>query len=100
MKGYNRVSVGICLVGGVNDDGVADANFTEAQYNSLAGMLLSLSYTFPEAVVLGHRDLSEDVDGDGVIGEWEWMKECPCFDVYAWWLDWQEAHGLGDWPTV
>jgi len=35
----------------------------------------------PELEILGHRDLSPDVNGDGIIEPWEWMKDCPCFDA-------------------
>lgn len=31
--------------------------------------------------VLGHRDTSPDLNGDGVISPNEYMKACPCFDV-------------------
>jgi hypothetical protein len=31
--------------------------------------------------VLGHRDFSPDLNGDGLITPNEWMKACPCFDV-------------------
>ena len=31
--------------------------------------------------VLGHRDTSADLNGDGVIEPYEYVKACPCFDV-------------------
>ena len=31
--------------------------------------------------VVGHRDLSPDLDGDGVVEPDEWTKACPCFEV-------------------
>jgi hypothetical protein len=31
--------------------------------------------------VVGHRDLSPDLDNDGEISENERLKSCPCFDV-------------------
>ena len=31
--------------------------------------------------VLGHRDTSPDLDGDGIVEPEEWTKMCPCFDV-------------------
>ena len=33
------------------------------------------------ARVCGHRDLSPDLDGDGKVEPWEWVKQCPCFEV-------------------
>jgi N-acetyl-anhydromuramyl-L-alanine amidase AmpD len=43
-----------------------------------------LERAYPMAQILGHRDLSPDIDGDGVVEEHEWLKDCPCFDVYTW----------------
>jgi len=82
--GYNRVSWGICLIGGVDADGKAEDNFTSAQYLSLGLIVDALKVRVPDAEVLGHRDLSPDIDGDGVIEKWEWTKECPCFDARQW----------------
>ena len=31
--------------------------------------------------MLGHRDTSPDLNGDGVIEPYEYVKACPCFDV-------------------
>ena len=31
--------------------------------------------------VLGHRDTSPDLDGDGIVEPEEWTKMCPCFDA-------------------
>jgi N-acetylmuramoyl-L-alanine amidase len=31
--------------------------------------------------VVGHRDLSPDLDKDGLVEPHEWMKQCPCFDA-------------------
>jgi hypothetical protein len=35
-------------------------------------------------VVQGHRDHSPDLNGDGQISPWEWVKTCPGFDAGAW----------------
>ena len=79
--GYNRVSWGICLAGGISEDRVPEDNFTDEQYESLENLLTTLHNKEPDAEIVGHRDLSPDIDGDGVIEKWEWKKECPCFDV-------------------
>lgn len=79
--GYNRVSWGLCMVGGVDSKNKPEDNFTNEQYTSLRNLLNVLSNIEPKAGILGHRDLSPDINGDGVIEKWEWMKDCPCFDV-------------------
>ena len=84
-KGHNANSIGICLVGGVNDKGKAENNFTEFQFNTLERLLSDLKVKYPNADILGHRDLSPDIDGDGVIESWEWVKDCPSFQVRDWW---------------
>lgn len=84
VKGYNRVSVGVCLVGGIDAAGNAENNFTPRQMRRLQVVLAGLQQTYPDAEILGHRDLSPDLDGDGKVERHEWLKECPCFDVPAW----------------
>ena len=44
-------------------------------------MLRSLKTCYPKAIILGHRDLSPDLDNDGIIEEFEWIKVCPLFDA-------------------
>tara|TARA_R110000851_G_scaffold306278_1_gene464575 strand:+ start:437 stop:817 length:381 start_codon:yes stop_codon:yes gene_type:complete len=68
-KNYNSKSVGICLVGGRGDDDDAADNFTDPQFDSLLELILDMKEKYPDAEVLGHRDL------DGV------SKKCPSFDV-------------------
>ncbi len=41
----------------------------------------NLKKQFPNARVVGHRDFSPDLDGDGVIEPHEFLKLCPCFDA-------------------
>lgn len=84
VSGYNSISLGICLVGGVDKTGKPEANYTPAQYASLRRQLDVLKARYPSAHILGHRDLSPDRNGDGKITSNEWLKACPCFDVRAW----------------
>lgn len=72
-RGFNHNSVGICLVGGVDKRNRPEANFTPQQYETLKHLLLGLLSQYPDAVVVGHRDLP------GVT------KACPSFDVQDWW---------------
>jgi len=73
VEGFNAVSVGICLVGGVDEKLKPQDNFTEAQRRKLAVLLKTLLKSYPKADVLGHRDLPKV------------KKDCPSFDVRAWW---------------
>ena len=84
VAGWNSVSVGISLVGGVDARGRAEDNRTEAQMASLVPLFQKLLGKYPDAKICGHRDLSPDGDGDGVIEPQEWIKECPCFDAIPW----------------
>lgn len=80
-KGHNRNSIGICYIGGLDEDGKSKDTRTPEQKKSLKALIESLSLTFPDAEILGHRDLSPDKNGNGKIDKWEWMKACPCFSV-------------------
>jgi N-acetylmuramoyl-L-alanine amidase len=82
--GYNARSVGVCLVGGVDESGKSVNNFTPEQWASAKKVYDFLSLVYPEADHVGHRDLSPDKDGNGVIDSWEFMKDCPCFSVAEW----------------
>lgn len=81
VKGQNYRSVGVCMVGGVDDRGDAQDNFSQAQFESLRATIAFLERAYPDASVVGHRDLSPDLDGDGIIDRSEWLKECPSFEV-------------------
>lgn len=72
VEGYNSVSIGICMAGGIDKNGKSEANFTDDQYHALAVLLHELAPKFPNATVQGHRDFP------GV------KKDCPCFDVRDW----------------
>lgn len=85
VKGFNRTSIGVCVIGGVDEHGNPSCTINEEQLDSLEALIASWKQRYPDARVVGHRDLSPDVDGDGVIEEFEWLKACPSFDV-AYWL--------------
>jgi len=84
VKGYNSISLGICMVGGVDAAGNPADTFSDAQKRSLLTTLDALHLLFPRAKVCGHRDFSPDQDRNGIIEEWEWMKACPSFSVQDW----------------
>ena len=88
VKGYNANSIGVVYVGGLeNKPGVPDVQLkakdtrTEEQKISLLSLLMDLRKLYPNAKILGHRDLSPDKNHDGVISADEWIKDCPCFEA-------------------
>ena len=68
-KGYNATSIGICLMGGLDDNGHPDFNYPYQQMACLYCLVADLRRTYDINAVIGHRDVSG--------------KECPCFDVSA-----------------
>ena len=84
VKGHNAYSLGICLVGGVDDTNRAQNNFMRAQFTELTELLEDLRSKYPHTEILGHRDFSPDLNDDGIIESSEWIKECPCFNVMNW----------------
>lgn len=93
VRGRNGGTIGICMVGGLNEDGTpgevtfddggpwCGGIFTLAQFESLKVLCGLMKRANRNQRFFGHRDASPDLDGDGVITEKEWMKNCPCFSV-------------------
>lgn len=79
-KGFNAHSIGVCLVGGATGHG----RYTRAQWGALRDLVDQLLALYAIPHIVGHRDLSPDLDGDGVVEPHEWIKLCPSFDVAAW----------------
>lgn len=70
VKGHNKGSLGICLVGGVDKDNNADCNFTQNQFYALEVLLSRLKDDHNNPKIVGHRDLDNG-------------KACPSFDVQS-----------------
>ena len=66
-KGFNRHTIGICVVGGTTKGGEPEDNFTDKQYATLLQLLVT--FKRPHMWIKGHRDLPHVA------------KDCPCFDV-------------------
>lgn len=81
VKGFNSVSVNVTYIGGIDANGKATDNRTDAQKKALRQLLGMLKKKYPEAVIQGHRDFSPDTNGNGKVDVWERIKECPCFDA-------------------
>jgi hypothetical protein len=74
--GWNQRSLGICLIGGVKEDGrTPENNFTDAQFAALKQVLGAAvdAFGIPEENVMGHRDLIKLTNAA--------PKACPCFSV-------------------
>ena len=81
-KGNNAHSVGICYEGGLDARGNPKDTRTPEQRSAMHLLVAQLLKRFKNNVcICGHRDLSPDLNGDGVIEPEEWVKECPCFEV-------------------
>ncbi len=78
---FNATSIGICYEGGLDAQGMAADTRTDLQKRSLRVLVRVLAADYPIREIVGHRDLSPDLDGDGVVEPEEWVKQCPCFDV-------------------
>lgn len=81
VKGYNRHSIHIAYVGGVDGNLRTLDNRTEAQRKTLLRVLRALRKAYPNAQILGHRDISPDTNHNGIVDPWERIKDCPCFDA-------------------
>lgn len=73
VKGYNDESIGVCLAGGLVSGGKpqispAAFNYSLAQICALKVQIAQLKTQFPNAEVVGHRDLDK-------------QRTCPGFDV-------------------
>ena len=75
---YNRCSIGVCYEGGINAKGKADDTRTEAQKKAMLELLKDLREEYPEARIIGHRELPHVA------------KDCPCFDAASEYADLNE----------
>ena len=80
-KRCNTESIGIAYEGGLSPQGLPADTRTQKQKWSMRALIRTLKNEFPISRVCGHRDLSPDRNGNGVVEPHEWMKQCPCFDV-------------------
>jgi len=74
VKGYNSTSINVSYVGGVDSKLKPVDNRTDAQKASLVTLLTDLKSRYPDAHIMGHRDIwGKDPK--------KWQKWCPCFDA-------------------
>lgn len=80
-RGFNAHSLGIAYEGGLTATGEPADTRTAAQRAALRQLLARLLGLFPGARIVGHRDLSPDKNGNGIIEPAEYIKLCPCFNA-------------------
>ena len=80
-RSYNKHSIGIAYVGGLDKNGKAADTRTPAQKQAMHTLVWRLFDKYPIKEIIGHRDASPDKNGDGKITSNEWTKQCPCFSV-------------------
>ena len=81
VQGYNSTSINVAYIGGIDANGKAVDNRTDAQKASLVKLLKELRGRYPKARIMGHRDISPDTNKNGIVDPGERIKECPCFDA-------------------
>lgn len=80
--GFNADSIHICYTGGVDTAGLPADTRTPAQRRAMQQLVADIRRRRPQiSSVVGHRDLSPDINGNGRVDSWEWIKACPSFDV-------------------
>lgn len=84
VGGHNTGNIGVCYVGGVDKFGKPKDTRTSAQIEAMRKIVLQYKRDFPGIKILGHRDWSPDLNGDGKLTPNEWKKACPSFDVREW----------------
>lgn len=80
-QSYNKHSIGICYIGGLDANGKPADTRTDWQKVSLRNLVAKLCKEYPIIEVLGYRDTSLDLNDDGEVEPFEYIKACPCFDV-------------------
>ena len=85
--GMNARSIGVCLVGGVDEQGKPAANATPAQLKALKPLLADIQrrYAILPGNIMGHHDVIRLARA----GHWGKVvmappKACPCFDTQHW----------------
>lgn len=85
VAGHNTDTVSFCMAGGLDEDGNSFLNrpdlFTSLQWDSAKRLMAVLRRMYPAAQIVGHRDLSPDLNNDGKITPNEYLKTCPGFSA-------------------
>ncbi len=91
VKDYNAHSIHVAWVGGIEKNAIGKIisvdNRTKQQKLALFDLLTKLKLKYRNAQIMGHRDISPDLNHNGVIDPWERIKDCPCFDAMVEYMD-------------
>ncbi|MBS1535316.1 MAG: N-acetylmuramoyl-L-alanine amidase [Bacteroidetes bacterium] len=90
VKGHNTNSINIAYIGGVDPKNVTkalDSRTPEQKEGLLKAIEKAINWVVKTGgskanlKIMGHRDVSPDKNGNGVIDSFERIKECPSFDA-------------------
>lgn len=81
-KGYNKNSIGICYIGGLDAYRRAKDTRTNEQKKALDNLIETLTQDYPNATVHGHNEFAN--------------KECPCFDVKSEYMEYNIKAALNN----
>lgn len=68
----NSSCINLAYIGGIDKEGKPADNRSDSQKHAMFDLIVRLTEKYPQATVIGHRDLP-DV-----------LNACPCFDVKQW----------------
>ena len=77
----NTGTIGICYIGGLTKDNKASDTRTDEQKKSLLELIELLKKNINIKEIKGHRDFSKDLNKNGKLDAFEYIKQCPCFEV-------------------
>jgi N-acetylmuramoyl-L-alanine amidase len=83
VAGHNTGTIGYAYVGGVDAKGRTKDTRTPVQRVAMKRLSEEAIARYGLRAVVGHRDLSPDLDHDGTVEPHEWAKVCPCFNAIA-----------------
>jgi N-acetyl-anhydromuramyl-L-alanine amidase AmpD len=81
VSGHNTGTIGYSYVGGLDAKGKPKDTRTPEQMQTMIRLTREAAARYGLRAVVGHRDLSPDLDHDGIVEPHEWVKVCPCFSA-------------------
>lgn len=78
----NSSCINLAYIGGIDKEGKPTDNRSDSQKHAMFDLIVGLTEKYPQATVIGHRDLL-DV-----------RTACPCFDVKQWLSEYEPDLGI------